>query len=385
VSRAGRLELVGLGKQFGDVVAVDGVDLTVEAGELATLLGPSGSGKTTILRTIAGFESPSRGRILIDGKDVSSLSPAKRDVGVVFQHYALFPHMTAAQNIAYPLRLRRVPGAERRLRVERALELVQLDGLGDRRPAELSGGQQQRVALARALVYEPSVLLMDEPLGALDRALRLELEHELRSIRRQTGVTVLYVTHDQEEALALSDRVAIIREGRLLQEGTPGELYENPRDTFVARFLGECNLLPITVGNRGGSPCWRLAYEPPGRERDWLGPAPARTAGRWHLMLRAARLRVGGGGDLQIAATVDDVLYLGETTRLRCASPEAGALVVELPSRTAPSLRRGERIELAFELADARLVPDGDAPVMPAPAAQESVGAVGELAPVVSS
>jgi putative spermidine/putrescine transport system ATP-binding protein len=268
--------------------------------------------------------------------------------------------------------------------VEHVVDTV---GLGRRlahRPSELSGGQQQRVALARALVYEPSVLLMDEPLGALDRALRLELELELRAIRRETGVTVLYVTHDQEEALALSDRIAIIREGRLLQAGTPGELYENPRDTFVARFLGECNLLPVAVGGDGGVPSWRLAHEAAGYERDWLGHAPTARSGRWYLMIRAARLQLGGTGDVRIAAMVDDVLYLGETTRLRCASADAEPLVVELPARTVPTVRRGDRIELTFSLADARLVPDGGPPA-PAVAVAPTIEVPAELAPARSS
>jgi putative spermidine/putrescine transport system ATP-binding protein len=325
------LELVGLRKEFGPVVvAVDGVDLRAEPGEFITLLGPSGSGKTTILRLIAGFEAPTAGRVLLAGEDVSTLSPAKRGVGFVFQHYALFPHMSVADNVGYPLRMRRVGKAERRQRVGRALELVQLEGLEERLPRELSGGQQQRVAFARALVFDPGVLLMDEPLGALDRGLRIELQDELRRVHRETGVTVLYVTHDQEEALVLSDRIGVLRDGKLLQEGAPRELFERPRDEFIARFFGECNLLADG------------------------------TAGT--IVVRPASLHIGSPNGasatvVTIRGVVEDLIFLGATMRVACRSEGLGRLLADAPVRAAAGLAPGDSITLWYDPAEATSLP----------------------------
>jgi putative spermidine/putrescine transport system ATP-binding protein len=337
------VRLVGLHKQFGAVRAVDGLDLEIQAGEFFTLLGPSGSGKTTILRLIAGFEQPNAGEVLIGEHDVSPVAPAQRNVGVVFQHYALFPHMTAAGNVGYPLRMRRVSKRERLTKVERALSLVRLEGLGDKRPDELSGGEQQRVALARALVFAPRVLLMDEPLGALDRSLRLQLGQELREIHRETGVTVVYVTHDQEEALLLSDRIAVLREGRLLQAGTPSELFESPRNSFVARFLGECNLFPVK------------AFE----DSSWLlgdGLAPESAV----LMLRAGQIHLGepAAGAEVLDARVEEASYLGGRTRLHCTTKTLRAVVVETDAPRSETPCRGDRVSLWFDRADATLLPD---------------------------
>jgi putative spermidine/putrescine transport system ATP-binding protein len=240
------VRLVGVRKTYGDVVAVDRLDLEVEAGEFFTLLGPSGSGKTTTLRLIAGFERPDEGRIELRGVDVTRQAPYERDVNTVFQDYALFPHMTVAENIAYGLRVKRVPRAERRKRVEEALKVVRLPGLGDRKPLQLSGGQRQRVALARALVNSPQVLLLDEPLGALDLKLRQEMQLELKRIQREVsdvGITFIYVTHDQEEALTMSDRLAVFNDGRIEQIGAPAEVYERPATEFVAGFVGVSNVL----------------------------------------------------------------------------------------------------------------------------------------------
>jgi putative spermidine/putrescine transport system ATP-binding protein len=238
------VRLVALRKAYGDVVAVDGVDLEIPAGEFFTLLGPSGSGKTTTLRLIAGFELPDSGRVELHGADVTRRPPYDRDVNTVFQDYALFPHMSVADNIAYGLRVRRVRRGERRQRVERALDLVRLDAsFGRRRPVQLSGGQRQRVALARAIVNEPRVLLLDEPLGALDLKLRQELQIELKRIQQELGITFVYVTHDQEEALTMSDRIAIFDRGRVAQVGGPAELYERPASEFVAGFVGVSNVL----------------------------------------------------------------------------------------------------------------------------------------------
>ena len=237
------LRLHGVRKNYGPVVAVDGVDLEVHEGEFFTLLGPSGSGKTTLLRLIAGFERPDSGRIELGGRDVTYLPPYARQTNTVFQDYALFPHMTVGRNIEYGLRIKRVPAPERRGRVDRALGMVRLTGLQNRRPNQLSGGQRQRVALARAVINEPEVLLLDEPLGALDLKLRQEMQIELKQIQKEVGITFVYVTHDQEEALTMSDRIAVMANGRIEQIGPPVEVYERPATEFVAGFIGISNVL----------------------------------------------------------------------------------------------------------------------------------------------
>ena len=237
------LRLRGIRKNYGQVVAVDGVDLIVNRGEFFTLLGPSGSGKTTLLRMIAGFERPDAGLIELAGRDVTSVPPHLRDTNTVFQDYALFPHMSVAQNIGYGLRIKGIPTSERAKRVERALKMVRLAGLGRRRPNQLSGGQRQRVALARAVINEPEVLLLDEPLGALDLKLRQEMQIELKQIQKEVGITFVYVTHDQEEALTMSDRVAVMSSGKIEQIGSPVEVYEQPASEFVAGFIGISNVL----------------------------------------------------------------------------------------------------------------------------------------------
>jgi putative spermidine/putrescine transport system ATP-binding protein len=237
------IRLVGLRKSYGQVAAVAGVDLDIAESEFFTMLGPSGSGKTTLLRLIAGFERPDAGSVELGGRDVTRVPPYARNVNTVFQDYALFPHMTVLENVAYGLRVRRVPGAERRRRAEAALEMVRLPGLGGRKPVQLSGGQRQRVALARAIVNEPAVLLLDEPLGALDLKLRQEMQLELKRIQREVRITFIYVTHDQEEALTMSDRLAVFNQGRIEQLGTPAEVYERPASEFVAGFVGVSNLL----------------------------------------------------------------------------------------------------------------------------------------------
>jgi putative spermidine/putrescine transport system ATP-binding protein len=240
---AAAISVAGVAKRYGDVVALAGVDLDIAPGEFFTLLGPSGSGKTTLLRLIAGFERPDAGRIELGGRDVTGVPPYSRNVNTVFQDYALFPHMTVAQNIEYGLRVRRIGKPERRGKVDRALEMVRLPGLGSRKPAQLSGGQRQRVALARAIVNEPEVLLLDEPLGALDLKLRQEMQLELLRVQREVGITFVYVTHDQEEALTMSDRIAVLNRGSIEQVGGPIEVYERPRTAFVAGFIGVSNLI----------------------------------------------------------------------------------------------------------------------------------------------
>jgi putative spermidine/putrescine transport system ATP-binding protein len=241
------IRLRGLVKRYGETAAVDGVDLDVRRGEFFTLLGPSGSGKTTTLRMIAGFERPDEGSVELAGEEVSGRPPFERDVNTVFQDYALFPHLSVADNIAYGLRVKKVPKPERRTRTDEALEMVRLPGLGGRKPAQLSGGQRQRVALARAIVNRPRVLLLDEPLGALDLKLRQEMQVELKRIQQEVGITFVYVTHDQEEALTMSDRLAVFNDGRIEQVGAPAEVYEHPASEFIAGFVGVSNVL-----ERGG-------------------------------------------------------------------------------------------------------------------------------------
>ncbi|HRK95103.1 MAG TPA: ABC transporter ATP-binding protein, partial [Rhodospirillales bacterium] len=260
------VRLRGIEKSFdGASLVVKGVDLDIRRGEFLTLLGPSGSGKTTILMMLAGFETPTRGEIVIDGRPVGNLPPHKRDIGIVFQSYALFPHMTVAENLAFPLEVRKRRRGEIRERVERALSIVRLDGLGGRRPNQLSGGQQQRVALARALVFEPKLVLMDEPLGALDKQLREHMQLEIKHIHERLGVTFVYVTHDQTEALTMSDRVAVMSHGVIEQLDTPERVYEAPLNAFVAHFVGENNRLPGRVLSSDGTTCvvevadgWRI-------------------------------------------------------------------------------------------------------------------------------
>jgi putative spermidine/putrescine transport system ATP-binding protein len=290
--------LAGLSKRYGEVVAVAGIDLEVQPGEFFTMLGPSGSGKTTTLRMIAGFEDPSGGTIELAGEDVSRVPPYDRAVNTVFQDYALFPHMTVGENVAYGLRIAGVAKAERAKRRDEALEMVRLPGYGDRRPAELSGGQRQRVALARAIVNRPRVLLLDEPLGALDLKLREQMQVELKSIQGEVGITFVYVTHDQDEALTMSDRIAVFNEGRIEQVSPPVELYEQPRTEFVAGFVGVSNLL-----ERDGA---RFTIRP---EKVQLVDSDAAPNG-----LRTERGRIA------------DVAYAGMVTRYTVALEQGGEL-----------------------------------------------------------
>jgi putative spermidine/putrescine transport system ATP-binding protein len=314
---AAAVHVSGLRKRYGDVVALAGVDLVIGAGEFFTLLGPSGSGKTTLLRLIAGFERPDAGRIELGGSDVTRVPPYARNVNTVFQDYALFPHMTVGQNIEYGLRVRRVPKAERRQRVDSALDMVRLSGLGDRKPAQLSGGQRQRVALARAIVNEPQVLLLDEPLGALDFKLRQEMQIELQHVQREVGITFVYVTHDQEEALAMSDRIAVLSNGRLEQIGTPLEVYERPQTDFVAGFIGISNLI----------------------ERD----------GR-HMTIRPEKIKLLAAdeepppGARVETGRIRDVIYVGVLTRYIVDLDAGGELVVARQNEQAPAIThdRGE-------------------------------------------
>ncbi|MDA0162064.1 ABC transporter ATP-binding protein [Solirubrobacter ginsenosidimutans] len=314
----GQIDLDQLFKRYGDVVAVDGIDLHMPGGEFFTMLGPSGCGKTSTLRLIAGFEQLDSGAIKLDGVDMAHKPPHKRPVNTVFQSYALFPHMTVAENVAFGLRYQKVGKADAARRVGEAMEMVQLGGLEARRPGQLSGGQQQRVALARAIVLEPPVLLLDEPLGALDARLRVDLQVELKRIQETLGITFVYVTHDQDEALTMSDRVAVMRNGRVEQCGEPRVLYEAPETAFVANFLGASNLIPAVVSGGGlqvGE--FALRADVNGQTGDALA------------MIRPERVRLephGAGGENRVPGMVEAVVYLGfhQDVRVRLAS---GALV----------------------------------------------------------
>jgi putative spermidine/putrescine transport system ATP-binding protein len=359
------LALRGLRKTFGSAIAVDGIDLDVRRGEFLTLLGPSGSGKTTTLRMVAGFMAPTAGSIEIDGSDMTRVPPYRRDVGMVFQNYALFPHMTAADNVAFPLRMRRRPSAEIKKRVADALELVKLGGYGDRYPRQLSGGQQQRIALARAVVFEPRLLLMDEPLGALDRKLRESLQLEIIRVSRELGATVLYVTHDQEEALVMSDRIAIFSAGRIEQLGSGEDLYDRPASLFVADFIGESNILRGRYEADSGDGGWMT-------RDDWrwrVGRAAAARAelasgSAAALVVRPERVKIidgGAGADglNVVEATVDEVLYLGPDTKYQLALRNGQRMAVREPREgSGRELERGDEVRLGWAVEDGLLVAD---------------------------
>jgi spermidine/putrescine transport system ATP-binding protein len=307
----GDVQLIELAKRFGGTVAVDGIDLHIPAGEFFSLLGPSGCGKTTTLRLIAGFEQPTGGRILLDGRDMARTPPHHRNVNTVFQSYALFPFLSVFDNVAFGLRYKRIPQSEKAMKVQRALALVQLEGFEKRRPNQLSGGQQQRVALARALVLNPSVLLLDEPLGALDAKLRKALQIELKALQETVGITFLYVTHDQEEALTMSDRLAVMANGRIQQIGTPAEVYEEPSTAYVADFLGVSNLMSA-LGDGGGRV--RLGdFQFMAARGDFGARGPIR------IVVRPERVRLedqGTSGDNRIPGMVERVLYVGSTIQV---------------------------------------------------------------------
>ncbi|MDW8443137.1 MAG: ABC transporter ATP-binding protein [Acetobacteraceae bacterium] len=345
-------------------------DLSFEVGrgEFLTLLGPSGSGKTTTLMMLAGFEAPDRGRILLEGRDIVGVPAHRRNIGVVFQSYALFPHLTVAQNIAFPLAVRGRPRAEIAERVAKALAMVRLEGFGERRPSQLSGGQQQRVALARALVFEPKLVLMDEPLGALDKQLRAELQAEIRRLHRELGVTVVYVTHDQEEALALSDRIAVFHEGRIRQIGPPQELYDRPRDPFVAGFIGENNRLVGEVVGRDEE--GRLAVRLAGGavvQAEAVGVPP--SAKRVLLSVRPERIALAQAeaedlGADALAATVAETVFLGDHVRVRVHLADGTIVTVKRPAFAVdPRLKPGARVALAWS-AEHAIAFAADSPVV---------------------
>lgn len=329
---AGEIEAAGIGKNFGRFTALKDISLTVGRGEFLTLLGPSGSGKTTFLMILAGFEAPSAGRLSLNGVDMTETDAETRGFGMVFQGYALFPHMTVEQNIAFPLRVQKRSAQQIKARVAEMVEMVGLGGHGHKKPSALSGGQQQRVALARALAYEPPVLLLDEPFSALDRNLRGQMQDEMRRIHKDTGTTFVFVTHDQEEALALSTRIAIFNHGELQQIDTPREIYDRPSNRFVAEFLGDINILPVNP---------KLTDEQ-GALAEFEGRAIRAVADQGggssvavrpeHMILSADEMPQGNS----IPAKITDIVYLGAETRLALKTPGGSDLTMSLPTHAVP-------------------------------------------------
>jgi putative spermidine/putrescine transport system ATP-binding protein len=352
------VEFIDVEKMYGSFHAVRRLNLSIGRGEFLTFLGPSGSGKTTTLNMLAGFERPSQGAITLDGRSVDRLPPYERNIGMVFQNYALFPHMSAADNVAFPLSVRKIPKAEIGPRVTRALDMVQLERFRDRRPAQLSGGQQQRVALARALVFQPTLVLMDEPLGALDKKLREHMQIELKQIHEMLGVTIVYVTHDQSEALTMSDRVAIFDSGSIVQIGTPDKLYNEPATAFVASFIGENNALDGVVESVGNGRC--VVALPKGLKVASLAIGDLSPGAPVHLTIRPERIALsaaGGASDTRVQATVDGRIYHGDHQRLLARLPSGQVLTVKIgPEAT---MATGEAIELCWPTIDCRAFPAG--------------------------
>jgi len=362
MSTASHLRIEGLTKLYGATAAVEDVNLDVAQGEMLVLLGPSGCGKTTTLRLVAGFVAATRGRILVEGKDYAALPPYQREMGMVFQSYALFPHLTVAQNVTFGLRMRKLPKAEIDTRLEQTLDMVKLTTMADRYPRQLSGGQQQRVALARALAIRPKVLLLDEPLSNLDANLRQSVAREIRQLQRQAGLTALMVTHDQDEAMTMADRLVLMNEGRVQQVGTQEELYEQPLNPFVARFIGHSNLV---AGDLVEADSFRLP-----------GGAVMKLARRYTqrgphtLALRPERVRLHGEGDVappRANATVDDATYVGGHVDYLLAFEGGASLALHEPTGATGGTRRarGERVSLTWDAQNERLF-DPQGTIVPA-------------------
>ncbi|WP_244548267.1 ABC transporter ATP-binding protein [Bosea vaviloviae] len=346
--RPPKLVVEELCKRYGATTALEASSLSVGEGEFLTLLGPSGSGKTTLLQLICGLVEASEGRVIIDGRDQSRTPVHQRDIGLVFQHYALFPHLTVAENIAFPLKMRGRAAAEITRRVTDTLEMVHLGHLAQRFPRELSGGQQQRVALARCFVYQPSIILMDEPLGALDKKLREHMQIEIKRLHRESGATIVYVTHDQEEALALSDRICLMNHAKIEQLGTPREIYERPRTAFAADFIGLSNIFRGTATANGSlETAHGLFALPDGARCD---------NGKGALVIRPEHLHLGAGAGNSVAGTVSEIVYAGSETRIIAKLGDGAALVLRLgPGETVPGL--DERIVAGWQRDKAVLVP----------------------------
>jgi len=364
-SRAGAadssLRLDALCKRYADFDAVKGMSLDVRQGEFVTLLGPSGSGKTTTLMMIAGFVDPTSGRIHVDGRDVTDDPPHRRNIGMVFQNYALFPHLTVFRNVAFALEVRNLAASEVRTRTMEALDIVKLADLRDRFPAQLSGGQQQRVALARAIVFGPPLLLMDEPLGALDKKLREHMQIELLKIQDRLGVTVIYVTHDQEEALVMSDRVVVMANGRIQQVGRPDELYRRPANRFVADFIGETNIIAGRVAATGSMPTLTMAFGAQVRaasDRAW------KAGERGFLVLRPECVRIGVRAETcanRLDGVVERVIYVGDVSRVLLTLANGETLIAKVQnSGDAGAIEVGERVRIGWDSEATWLVADVD-------------------------
>jgi spermidine/putrescine ABC transporter ATP-binding subunit len=358
--RGAKVSLLDLEKRFDDVGAVRGLSLEIGSGEFLTLLGPSGSGKTTTLMMIAGFETPTDGDIAIDGRSVISLPPHRRNIGMVFQNYALFPHLTVADNIAFPLKQRGMKRADRMRLVVESLAMMRLPGYEARYPRQLSGGQQQRIALARAIVFQPRLLLMDEPLGALDKQLRESLQLEMRRLHAELGITFIYVTHDQEEALTMSDRIAVMNEGRIVQLGRPEDLYDRPANRFVASFIGESNFLPGEVRGMEGD---IVVAACAGTTLRALTTAPQPAGTQVTLTTRPERMHFADtalpapGRQNRLCVTVTESVFAGERCRYTLRSQDGAMLVLKEPSGSTTRRRAvGEITEIAWSAADTAIV-----------------------------
>ncbi|RLA41609.1 MAG: spermidine/putrescine ABC transporter ATP-binding protein [Gammaproteobacteria bacterium] len=340
----------------GEILVVKDLNLVVERGEFLTLLGPSGSGKTTVLMMLAGFEVPTHGEIRLDSTPINNVSPHKRGIGMVFQNYALFPHMTVAENLAFPLKVRGMSKSDTEAKVKQALEMVRLQEFGDRRPAQLSGGQQQRVAVARALVFEPKLVLMDEPLGALDKNLREEMQYEIKHIHEDLGVSMVYVTHDQSEALTMSNRIAVFEDGIIQQLATPDDLYERPDNAFVAGFIGENNKLMGTVKEFEGENC--LVDLDGGGTVKTLKVNVNNVGDRTTLSLRPERVVVNpavGSVPNVLSAKVEELIYLGDHIRTRVNIAGNNEFIVKLPNSAHHTiLNEGKNVSLGWEAEDCR-------------------------------
>ena len=351
------VEFAGVQKTYdGETLVVKNLDLRIRRGEFVTLLGPSGSGKTTSLMMLAGFETPTAGNIILDGRHIDTVPPEKRDIGIVFQNYALFPHMTVAENVGFPLRVRGTPKAEMAERVAKALDMVHLGGYGSRTPGRLSGGQQQRVALARALVFEPKLVLMDEPLGALDKQLREHMQMEIRHLHERLGITVVYVTHDQGEALTMSDRVAVFNAGIIQQVASPSELYEKPANSFVAQFIGENNRLPGRVVEINGLVCMAELADGSRIEATCTGVAAVGDA--TSLSIRPERFKIAPPNDAaanRFEGIVRELIYHGDHLRVRFTIGGIGDFIVKIHnSEDRPALDVGHSIPLGWRTEDCR-------------------------------
>jgi putative spermidine/putrescine transport system ATP-binding protein len=352
--RAGAVEFRGITKKYGSNAVVTDIDLQIEAGEFISLLGASGSGKTTLLMMLAGFTSPTSGQILVDGRRTDQIPANRRNQGVVFQSYALFPHMTVRDNVAFPLKARGVPEGRARELIAKALARVRMEGFEDRYPSQLSGGQQQRVALARATVFDPPLILMDESLSALDRKLRQEMQVEIKDLHRELGKTIIYVTHDQEEALTMSDRIVVLRHGRIAQVGAPMEIYERPSSVHVANFIGEANFIEGRVERQAGD---RLRIATAG------GPIEACSEQTWRagetvqVMVRpeALQVRAGGGAGGALQGRVTQVSFVGDALVYRIAAGGQGFVAKSVRTRHGAVLRTGDLAEISFHAEDARI------------------------------